>query len=112
TGIGLPGEAAGLLREASTWSDVSLATISYGHGVAVTTLQLAAAYRTLAADGMYRAPRLVRGLSDAEREVPQEERRVWSPETAGRVRKRLEAAVGPKARVSWPRCQAIRWRGR
>lgn len=68
TGITFPGEVAGLVRDPSTWSEVSVATISYGHGVAVTALQLATAYRVLAAGGQYRPPRLVAGVRSAEGE--------------------------------------------
>ena len=62
TGVSLPGETAGSLREPSCWSKVSLATISYGHGVAVNALQLAVAYRALAS-GQYDSPQLVRSVA-------------------------------------------------
>jgi len=54
TGSGFPGESSGMFTQYHVWSEVELATISYGHGVAVTTLQLAQAYATLAAGGMQR----------------------------------------------------------
>ena len=51
TDSAFPGESAGKLDEPRHWSTISQATLSYGYGVAVTTLQLARAYAALAADG-------------------------------------------------------------
>ena len=48
----------------SDWSDVTLATISYGQGVAVTPLQMATVYATVANGGVWVQPRLVRGTVD------------------------------------------------
>ncbi|HLF23516.1 MAG TPA: penicillin-binding protein 2, partial [Burkholderiales bacterium] len=52
TGVGLPGEVAGLLRSPSRWVPVEQAAISYGYGISVTPLQLARAYGALANDGV------------------------------------------------------------
>jgi cell division protein FtsI (penicillin-binding protein 3) len=54
TGSGFPGESSGLFNHYRAWSEVDLATIAFGHGIAVTTLQLAQAYAILAAGGMQR----------------------------------------------------------
>ena len=54
TGSGYPGESPGLFNHYRVWSEIDLATIAFGHGVAVTTLQLAQAYATLAAGGLQR----------------------------------------------------------
>lgn len=51
TGSGFPGEASGLLSNFQGWNDVERATMSYGYGLSVTTLQLARAYAMLANDG-------------------------------------------------------------
>src|SRR5919109_1860501 len=60
-GVGFPGESTGLLPPASEWSGTSIATIPIGQGVAVTPLQMASVYATLASGGVRMAPRLVRG---------------------------------------------------
>jgi cell division protein FtsI (penicillin-binding protein 3) len=52
----LPGESAGVLRDANHWRTIGQATLSYGYGVAVTTLQLARAYAAIAAEGTLRWP--------------------------------------------------------
>lgn len=99
TGVTFPGEGSGLVRDPSTWSDVGLATMSYGHGIAVTAVQMTAAYRALAMDGRWRSPRLVVAVRSPEGkriEVPLgAERQVLSKTTTDRVRGMLEAAAGP-----------------
>ncbi len=46
--MGFPGAVAGRLRPAKTWRPIEQATISYGHGVSVTLVQLARAYTAFA----------------------------------------------------------------
>jgi cell division protein FtsI (penicillin-binding protein 3) len=52
TSINFPGESAGQLPYREHWSDFSLATLSFGYGLSVNTLQLAAAYAILAHRGV------------------------------------------------------------
>ena len=47
-----PGEVRGSLRSAENWKTIEQATISYGHGVSVSLLQLARAYTVFARKGM------------------------------------------------------------
>ncbi len=65
TGLGFPGEAAGLVLPLSEWSATSLATMAYGQGISVTPLQMASVYATIANGGRWVQPRLVRGTVDA-----------------------------------------------
>jgi cell division protein FtsI (penicillin-binding protein 3) len=51
SGSGFPGEPAGLLTDYGAWHDIQRATVSYGYGLSVTTMQLARAYAALATDG-------------------------------------------------------------
>ncbi|MGH8373045.1 MAG: peptidoglycan D,D-transpeptidase FtsI family protein [Gammaproteobacteria bacterium] len=60
TGSGFPGEVPGSLPAWQAWSQARQATISYGYGVAITALQLADAYDTLADEGVQHAPSFVR----------------------------------------------------
>lgn len=60
TGTGFPGEVGGRLASPGSWSDVELATASFGYGMSVTALQLAQAYATLAAGGVVRPVALLR----------------------------------------------------
>ncbi|MGE5625176.1 MAG: peptidoglycan D,D-transpeptidase FtsI family protein [Bacillota bacterium] len=74
TGSGFPGEASGALEDYRYWNPARQATISYGYGVAITALQLADAYDTLANGGRRTPPSFVR-LDDApvaEPVIPQQ----------------------------------------
>jgi cell division protein FtsI (penicillin-binding protein 3) len=87
--VGFPGEASGRLRAYQTWKPIEQATMSYGHGISVSLLQLARAYSVFATDGELKPLTLVR------REHPAEGKRVVSPATAQSVRKMLEMVTQP-----------------
>ncbi|HET7650654.1 MAG TPA: penicillin-binding transpeptidase domain-containing protein [Gammaproteobacteria bacterium] len=72
TGSGFPGEVSGYLPTWQAWSQARQATISYGYGVAITALQLADAYDTLADNGVRHAPSFVRvdQAAPGERVIP------------------------------------------
>ncbi len=87
TGVELPGEEPGLLRNVATWARIDLATHSFGQGVSVTPLQLAVAFGAIANGGTLMRPFLVRRVESPTGEVLQEAtptaiRRVIKPETA------------------------------
>ena len=63
TGIELPGEARGLIRQPSAWSKRSLETIAIGQEVLVTPLQLALAYAAVANDGILMKPKIIKSVS-------------------------------------------------
>ncbi len=100
-GTGFPGEASGLLSPADQWWETSLPTIAIGHGVAVTLLQLANSYATLANDGVAVTPRVVRGtVGEDGRLTPSPDspsRQVVSADTAQQVQRMLETAVSGEA---------------
>jgi len=54
TGSGFPGEAGGQLSLNALNNDFERASLAFGYGVSVTSLQLAHAYSALAADGVLR----------------------------------------------------------
>jgi cell division protein FtsI (penicillin-binding protein 3) len=66
TDLHFPGESAGLLLAPSKWSGTTIATVPIGQGIAVTAMQLVAAYNTIANGGVYVAPRLVRARIDPQ----------------------------------------------
>ena len=100
TGLELPGETPGVLRKPQGWSELELATIAFGQGVSVNLVQLAAAYRVLAADGMYLPPRIVQSTDapdgSSESAAAVIPRRLVSEASARRVTAMLEASVTPK----------------
>jgi len=87
---GFPGEASGLLSHYSGWNAIETATLAFGYGISVTSLQLAQAYAVLAADGIRRP---VAFLEDSE---VTEERRVMPQKVARQVRAMLQQAAGPE----------------
>lgn len=96
TGIDLPGEAPGYLKR--NWYGIDLATISFGQGVSLSTIQLASALSAVANGGTLMKPYLVeRILDDSGKEVqrfePQVVRRVISSETAQKVSKMMETVT-------------------
>jgi len=86
TGIELPGEQVGMLRNGEKWRDVELATMSYGYGLTVTPLQITAGIAAIGNHGMYHEPRIVDSVVDGDGTViyqPKgDERRVLQAKTA------------------------------
>jgi cell division protein FtsI (penicillin-binding protein 3) len=97
TGVGFPGEAGGVVPELLNWTDITRATVSYGQGISMTPLQMAAVYATVANGGMWVQPRLVRGTSGADgrlEEAPRApSRRVLSEDTATMLTRMLASVV-------------------
>ncbi len=69
--IELPGETRGILRHYSDWYELDAATIAFGQGISVSTLQLAVATAALANGGKLMQPRIVRRHVDANGTVQQ-----------------------------------------
>ena len=67
TGIDFPGETAGILP--GYWSGSTIGTLPIGHGIAVTPLQMAAAYAAVANGGTWVKPHLVAGSQVKKRRV-------------------------------------------
>lgn len=99
---GFPGEVSGVLRAHASWKPIEQATMSYGHGISVSLLQLARSYSIFARDG-----ELV-PLTLVKRESPAEMTRVLKRETAQAVRAMLELAVQPGGTA--PRAQIAGYR--
>jgi cell division protein FtsI (penicillin-binding protein 3) len=108
TGIELPGEATGLVTDASRWTPSTHASVSFGHEIAVTAIQMASAVGAVANEGMLVPPRIVLGMRDADGtlhpERSGEPRRVLSSGTARTLADILEGVVeqgtGRKAQVA------------
>jgi cell division protein FtsI (penicillin-binding protein 3) len=98
TRIGLPGEGKGIVHHPRYWSPVALDTISFGQGVSVTGVQLAAALSAIANGGSLMKPYVVEKITNEKGEVvqsfkPETVRKVISEETARKVRVLLKAAT-------------------
>lgn len=62
TDIEISGESIGILKNVQRWTDFSMTSIPMGHEICVTPLQMVTAYVTIAGDGIYRKPSLVRKI--------------------------------------------------
>jgi len=86
TGLDFPGESSGLLLPPDQWSGTTIATVPIGNGIAVTAMQLVAAYNTVANGGVYVAPKLVAATIDPSGRTiearPSATHRVVSPTVA------------------------------
>ncbi len=109
TGIDLPGEAVGLLREPNKWFEVDLAAISFGQGISATPIQLAAATAAIANGGYLMEPYIVDRVVDSQGQVTQQNqprvvRKVIARDVAQVVTRMMEMVVedggtGTNARV-------------
>ncbi|MFB3827655.1 MAG: penicillin-binding protein [Bryobacteraceae bacterium] len=92
TGVTLPAESPGIVRPLKRWGPTSLGSVSMGHEVATTALQLAQACAVIANGGLLVRPRIVltKGGKPIQTEPP---RRVIKPETAITMRRMMEGVV-------------------
>ncbi|MDP2911128.1 MAG: penicillin-binding transpeptidase domain-containing protein, partial [Candidatus Omnitrophota bacterium] len=98
TGIELPGEINGVTTHPSTWSKLSLCSISMGQEVTVTALQLSRAIAVLANGGNLVTPRIVEAIEDRTGHVikkfeTKKPQRIISEETAKEMRNILRGVV-------------------
>lgn len=98
TGISLPGEANGIRYDLKDVGPVELATMSFGHSIGVTPIQLITAVSAVANDGLLLRPQLVREIRNSKGEVVKKFesepiRQVVSKETAQLARKLLGNVV-------------------
>lgn len=98
TGIKLPGEANSIFVKEEKAGPVELATISFGQRFEITPLQMITAVATIANDGVYIKPRIVKSIQNSESgeitEMPVETgERVISEENAKKVLSMMNSVV-------------------
>ncbi|WP_246136563.1 peptidoglycan D,D-transpeptidase FtsI family protein [Leekyejoonella antrihumi] len=101
SGVGFPGESGGILSQPSKWSGTQRYTVLYGQGYAVTAIQQAAVFQTIANGGVREPIKLVSGIGDAAGgwTTPTDSRkavRVVSPAVAAKVTRMMEGVVTAK----------------
>ncbi len=108
TGLQYPGESPGILPNPSTWSVLTLPSLAFGQGMALTALQIADVYATLANDGVRVEPKLidayVRPDGTIQRTAPSATQQVVTAQTAQQVVEMMERVVSrdgtaPKAGI-------------
>ena len=97
TGVGLPGESAGLVPPIDQWSGSTFSNLPIGQGLSMTLLQMTGMYQTIANDGVRVPPRIAKATIAPDGTRTDEPRpdgvRVVSPQTAQTVRGMLRAVV-------------------
>lgn len=98
TGIDCPGETAGSLPSFRRWSKIHTGTISFGHGLSVSAIQLITAVSAIANGGTLMKPYMVQAILDAKgapvaRFGPEPRGRAVSEKTAQSVREMMRKVV-------------------
>jgi cell division protein FtsI (penicillin-binding protein 3) len=106
---GLLGEVPGIVSSWRKWPEIRIANVSFGQGLSVTAVQLAAAFATLANGGVRMKPYVVQSVQREDGSVvienaPHAEGAVIAPEVARRVSEMLvavtqEGGTAPKAAI-------------
>jgi cell division protein FtsI (penicillin-binding protein 3) len=92
TGIEFPGETKGIVLPAKRWSGSTIGNVPIGQGIAVTPLQMVAAYGALANKGVWVQPHLIEKIAGAKAVEPKR-RRIMATKTATQVRRMLREVV-------------------
>ncbi|WP_369803746.1 peptidoglycan D,D-transpeptidase FtsI family protein [Mycobacterium sp. NAZ190054] len=97
TGVGLPGESAGLVPPIDQWSGSTFSNLPIGQGLSMTLLQMTGIYQTIANDGLRVPPRIIKNTVAPDGTTTEEPRpegvRVVSAETARTVRDMFRSVV-------------------
>jgi cell division protein FtsI (penicillin-binding protein 3) len=92
TGVDYPGETRGIVLPPDEWSGSTIGNVPIGQGIAVTPLQMVAAYGAIANDGVWVKPHLVERVDGQEATKPKT-RRVISKQTAAHLTRMLRGVV-------------------
>ena len=92
TGIDFPGETPGIVPPLERWSGSTIGTLPIGHGIAITPVQMAAAYGTVANGGVWLRPHLVERVETKGR-PPVVARRIFAPRVSRQVLRMMEDVV-------------------
>ncbi len=100
TGVEIPGESRGIFTEAENVTPLSLSNMSFGQGIAVTGVQMLAAYGAIANGGEYIRPTIIKKDQSQVAELEPENdhqlkkrSRVFSPKTSEDLTKALVGVV-------------------
>lgn len=104
--IGFPGAVAGRMRNYKTWKPIEQATMSYGHGMSVSLLQIARAYMIFARRGD------MIPLTFQQSTATPVGTRIISEETAMKMREMLESVTQPGGTATQARVPGYRVAGK
>jgi cell division protein FtsI (penicillin-binding protein 3) len=92
TGVDFPGESPGIVLPPDKWSGSTIGNVPIGQGIAVTPVQMAAAYAAIANRGMWSRPHLVDHVAGGGR-PSLHKRRLVSPRIADQLMMMLKDVV-------------------
>lgn len=99
TGIELPGEVSGKVFNYQNWSDTDVATMSFGHSISATPIQIITAINAIATGGTLIKPRVIESAHRSDQTLIHLEnkgqRRILKRETADIVKTFMESVVRP-----------------
>jgi len=98
TRVDLPGEADPIIKNKNNVSNVDLATMGYGHGIAISPIQLMTAINSLGNDGIMMQPKVVKEIIGPDGKVKKviknrRLRQTVSKSTADKMRSIMEYYV-------------------
>jgi cell division protein FtsI/penicillin-binding protein 2 len=92
TGLDFPGESRGIVLPPQRWSGSTIGNVPIGQGIAVTPVQMVAAYGAIANKGVWIQPHLVERVQ-GEKPMQPKRRRILTTKTADEVRRMLREVV-------------------
>ena len=109
SGVGIPGESAGLVTPSKRWTNYTQSSVAFGHEIAVTPIQMVRAFSAFARpDGTMASPRMVlpRGATDSDTFLPGS-KQVITPAVLAEAKDALKTVIeGGTAR----RAQSLNYR--
>ncbi|MGI8811207.1 MAG: penicillin-binding transpeptidase domain-containing protein, partial [Pyrinomonadaceae bacterium] len=97
SGIELPAETGGIVRNPAKWNGDSLASMSIGYEIGVSALQMVTAFATIANDGVRIQPHIIKEIRQSDeiidRGAEPAKTQAFSAETARDLRKMLREVV-------------------
>jgi len=94
TGVDMPGEEKGIVLDYDEYSGSTAGNMAMGQGLAVTPMQMGAAYAAIANGGILRPPHIVDSIG-GRKQPPPEGERIISEQTAATLREMLKGVLGP-----------------
>ena len=86
TGVEIPGESRGIFNPSKNVSPLRLSNMSFGQGIATTGIQMLSTYATIANNGVYVRPTIIKNKKSKGK-------RVLSKEVSGQLKQMLQEAV-------------------
>ncbi len=110
TGVGFPGESAGVLPSHAKWQPIERATLAFGMGMSATPLQLAQAYLMIANQGQFHPVSLLK--KDTKVLEDKKPAQVVSPKVAAQMNEMLKTVVQPGGTAYRSRLESYTFSGK